>query len=166
MDGFAGEPHELARSGGGDDEFAPRQRRWVRPVAWVAVVALVLGGAFSSALTLLGGPSSSRHPAKGTVVSEVIEERGMGSGTVAIETPPEGATALAVRFTCLTQGAFTWGIDPVKNPGSSCGAESVGSAVWNEFDLPDLPQLYITADQDAEWAVQVMYVGSAQGHGV
>jgi hypothetical protein len=166
MDGAAGEPDELARSNDGDDEFEPRRRGWVRPVAWVAVVGLVLGGAFSSALTLLGHPSSSRPPAKGTVVSQVVEERGRGSGTVAIQTPPEGATALAVRFTCLSPGSFSWGIDPVKNPGSSCSEARVGSSVWNEFHLPDLPQLYITAAQDAEWSVQVMYVRGAEGPGV
>ena len=165
MDGAYGEPDELARRDDPDEEFRPRQRRWVRPVAWVAVVALVLGGAFSSAIALLGGQQQEpEDPA--TVVSSVIEERGIGSGTVAIQTPPEEATALAVRFTCLSPGDFTWGTDPVENPGSSCTEDGVGSEVWNEFELPDLPKLYISADQDAEWAVEVVYISRAVAEGV
>jgi hypothetical protein len=38
--------------------------------------------------------------------------------------------------------------------------------VWREFPLPQLPQLYISADQDAEWSVQVVYISGAQNQGV
>jgi hypothetical protein len=159
-----GEPNELARRGDPEDDFTPRRPAWVRPVAWVAVAALVLGAGFSSALALLFGQHGRSGPDEGaTVVSSVIEERGAGSGTVAIEAPPADATALAVRFTCLSPGRFTWGPDPVRNPASSCGKEGVGSDLWKEFDLPETPELYITADDDAEWAVQVFYISRSAG---
>ncbi len=167
MYGEPGEPPELARRDDGDEEFAPRGRRWIRPVAWVAVVALVLGAGFSSALALLGGTAAPRVlDREAEVVSDPIEERGIGSGTVAIEAPPEGATGVAVRFTCLSAGEFSWGTDPVDQPTSSCTEQGVGSEVWNEFELPESPKLYITAERDAEWSVLVVYVSRSRGERV
>src|SRR3712207_3735149 len=118
MDRGPGEPYELAPHD--DEDFPPRRRRrWVRPLARIAVVGVVLGGGFSSALSLLAASSASRTPGgNATVVSSPIEERGSGSGKVAIQAPPEGATSLAVRFTCLSAGEFSWGVDPFENPRS------------------------------------------------
>lgn len=159
-----GEPNELASRDDSEGEFVPRRRTWVRAVAWVAVAALVLGAGFGSALALLAAQHGRSGPGEdATIVSTVIEERGAGSGTVAIEAPPADATALAVRFTCLSAGRFTWGPDPVDNRGSSCGTDDVGAPLWNEFPLPDAPELYITAADDAEWAVQVVYISRAPG---
>ncbi len=167
MHGELGEPDELARHDNPDQEFTPRRRAWIRPVAWVAVVALVLGAGFSSALALLGGGSAARVPDReAAVVSAPIEERGTGSGRVAIQVPPDGATGLVVRFTCLSAGDFSWGIDPQENPTSSCTKADVGSEVWNEFELPDSPQLYITAEQDAQWEVLVVYISRDEGEQV
>ena len=166
MDGAPGEPYELAHRD--DDDSSPRRRRrWVRPLAWIAVVAVVLGGGFSSALSLLAVSSARTSPGEdAVVVSAPIEERGTGSGRVAIQAPPEDATSLAVRFTCLSAGEFSWGVDPFENPESSCTEAGVGSEVWNEFTLPGTPELYIEADQDAEWEVLVVYVKRDRGEEV
>ncbi len=167
MDSPFGEPDEMAHRDDADEEYPPRRRRWVRPIAWVAVAALVLGGAFSSALALLASGSAGRVPDReATVLSAPIEERGRGTGTVAIQAPPEGATGLAVRFTCLSAGEFAWGVDPIENPRSSCTEAGVGSELWNEFPLPEEPQLYITAEQDAQWEVLVVYISRTEGERV
>ncbi|BDZ46844.1 hypothetical protein [Naasia aerilata] len=167
MDRAPGEPDGLARPDDADEEFTPRRPAWVKAVAWVAVVGLVLGAGFGSALALLAGQRAQSGPEDGVIaVSDVIQERGIGSGTVPLEAAPAEATGLQVRFTCLSPGRFTWGTDPHRNPASSCGDSSVGSALWNEFDLPATPELYITADQDAEWAVEVVYVTREPAQGV
>jgi hypothetical protein len=167
MDRPPGEPDGLARRDDFDEEFTPRRPAWVRVVAWVAVVGLVLGAGFGSALALLAGQHAQDGPGDGAVaVSDVMQERGIGSGTVPLEAPPATATAVQVRFTCLSPGRFSWGTDPQRNPASSCGESSVGAALWNEFDLPATPELYITADQDAEWAVEVVYVTRTPAQGV
>ena len=167
MDGAFDGSDELARRDDSDDEFRPRQRRWVRPVAWVVVVALVLGAGFSSALALLGGQfGQPKEQGEATAVSALVDERGTGSGTLVLQTPPESATGLAVGFTCLTAGDFSWGIDPAGNPGSTCTDGQVGSQVWREFELPKSLELYIEAERHADWAVEFVYISRTPGEGV
>lgn len=166
MERVPGEPDGLAPHDS-EEEFTPRRPTWVKVVAWVAVVGLVLGAGFGSALALLANQHAQSGPDDGAVaVSDIMQERGIGSGMVPLEPAPADATGLQVRFTCLSPGRFSWGVDPERNPGSSCGAASVGAALWNEFELPATPELYITADQDAEWAVEVVYVSRTPRQGV
>lgn len=169
MDGAPGEPDEAARRDDLDDldDERPQRRAWDRPVAWLAVIGLVLGAGFSSALALVGGRPHTGDPlGNATAVSAVITERGAGSGTVPLPAAPANATALAVRFTCLSAGTFTWGTDAVQNPPSSCSTTSVGLGLWKEFTLPAPPRLTITADQGAEWSVAVVYISRAPGEGI
>lgn len=145
------------REPGGEEEYVPRQRAWVRPIAWVAVAALVLGGAFSSALTLLAGGGRHSVP-EAAQVSSVTEERGAGSARIALPVAPADATALRVTFTCRSAGDFAWGIQQYGNPSASCSAEQTGASAVTDFVLPDVPTLYVTAEDGAEWSVSAVYV--------
>ncbi|HEY8589515.1 MAG TPA: hypothetical protein VIL55_08185 [Naasia sp.] len=145
----------------GEDGYVPRQRAWVRPVAWVAVAALVLGGAFSSALTLLAGGGGRPQAPDAALVSAVTEERGVGSARIALPLAPSDANALRVTFTCRSAGDFSWGIEQYGNPSASCSAGDAGSTAVTDFLLPDVPTLYVTAEDGAEWSVSAVYVALA-----
>lgn len=149
-------------------------RRPTRMVRWntkgiIAFVAAgaVTGGMVSAAASDLfwinrdaggfGAPIVS-------VLDDGFTASGAGPEEISLPDAPAGATHLEVVFTCGTAGSFTWGTDPVNNPGSTCSASDIGTrSATGSFDFPLTENtdsfLVGTEPEDGRWQLSGRFIG-------
>ena len=167
-----------------DEASSPANRRAHRLLAAVltagAGIILVGGGlTAASAAGLIDWPFANQSPLPGgdtaVVVSPsgeaagdgpsepvVLDQVGRGSAEMPLPGAPADATHLSVQFTCLTPDEFYWGVDPVNNPGMSCGPADIGArsdTAWYDFPLDGgSTTFYIRAEPEAAWRLSAVFL--------
>jgi hypothetical protein len=140
---------------------------------------LVVGGGLTaaSAAGLIDWPFTTDNPLPGGDTAVVIpaptggaasgglvlDQVGTGPAALEFPAPPAGATHLSVRFTCLTAGQYTWGLDPGNNPGVTCSAADIaaGGAGYDFAIHNGLSTFYIDTDPNARWHVSAAFLAKA-----
>lgn len=142
-------------------------RRWgTKGIAAFIVVGAVTGGIVSAAASDIFWPDPGPGGLGAPIVS-VLEDgftaTGTGSEEIPIPKASAGATHLQVIFTCGSGGSFTWGTDPVNNPGSSCSAAEIGSRqVSASYDFPlsaDTTTFFINTGSENSWQISARFLG-------
>ena len=145
---------------------APTSRSWARAIAAFGLAGAITGGVVSAAASDLFWPNPGPGGLGAPIVS-VLEDgftaAGTGSEEIPIPKAPAGATHLQVIFTCGSGGSFTWGTDPVNNPGSSCSAAEIGSRQASaSYDFPltaNTTTFFIDTGSENSWQTSARFLG-------
>ena len=121
-----------------------------------AAVALVLGGTAAAATAgLFTLPGATVDSPLGASRSDTFT----GTGTLELGTPPEAATGVAISFTCLTPGSFTF-----DDGASVTCATTEDIEQLTTYVLPltaiDGTAVSMTTAPDAVWTITAGYVAS------
>ena len=134
----------------------PTRRRRRVGVIVAALSAVALGGAGAATASLLAQPGAPIT----TELDSTVETSGSGSQTIELGEPPEGATGVALDFSCEDPGSFTFGAG---GAGMTCSVEDVGSGsgrAWGNLPLGvfDGTGFTVGAPEGARWNVALTYV--------
>jgi hypothetical protein len=95
---------EQVQGPGSPSRGSSRSRRWLARAGVVLVLAAGGGGIAYATGAWTTPPGGNRI----TDLSSPVTATGTGRQTVDLGTPPRGATAINISFTCLTAGTFTF----------------------------------------------------------
>ncbi len=137
------------------EEWIARPRRWVAAAGAVLVLTAAGGGiayATGAFTTQPGGDAV-------TALASPVTALGTGTHTVELGSPPAGTTAIAIAFTCLTAGDFTF----ADGAGGSCDRADAARrpAPLVTYTMPISPGQHttkITATPGARWRLVATYV--------
>jgi hypothetical protein len=134
---------------------SPRRRRRTL-LGTGAALTIVLGGAVAAAASgLLSLPGATVDAA----LSDTRSATFTGTGTLELGSPPAKATGVAISFTCLTAGSFTF------DDGASVGCDLPDDAERpTTYVLPltaiDGEGVTVTTSPGAAWSITAGYVAS------
>lgn len=138
----------------GPNARSARFRRWIAS----AVIALAAGGGGIAYAT--GALTSPPGEDISTAVGSPATVSGTGTQTVELGAPPAGADAIAISFTCLGAGTFTFadGAAVQCDSGSVAGMEAHPVTYILSLN-PGQDSTTLTAAPGARWRLTVTYVG-------
>lgn len=142
-----------------EDAGAGSQDPWfTRPRRWIAGVMLVLaagGGGIAyatGAWTTVPGSDAVKHLAAPVTITST------GTQTVDLGTQPAGTNAIAIRFTCLTAGDFTFADGARVHCDSASAAGTQSHPATHTISVrPGQDTTTITATASARWALTATY---------
>lgn len=144
---------EQAQEAGSSSQWSARPRQWIAAVGTLLALAATGGGiayATGAFTTEPGGDAVTK-------LAPPVTATGTGTQTVNLGTPPAGATAIDIAFTCLTAGDFTFADGAAVQCDSADAARRSPPVRYRMSIVPGQDITRIAATPGSRWRLVATY---------
>jgi len=144
---------EQVQEAGSSSRWSARPRRWIAAAGAVLALA-VAGGGIAYATGAFTTPPGGDAVTK---LAPPVTATGTGTQTVNLGTPPAGATAIDITFTCLSAGDFTFADGAAVRCDSADAARRSPPVLYRMSIAPGQDSTRIAATLGSRWRLVATY---------